>query len=208
MRIVNKEFNDYYDSCMTYGMDEKLVYVRNLEEYSQKSRLYTLVFNELQKFMSYNSRKNNFSSLNCDTSEFKIKSGIIGFCGKLYPYFKIFSEETQQIKYTFDKKFMKAFTIKISKNNSNFFSLNLSLATVESFMSVKINQDLFFKLGNPIFQIDNKKLIINPNLRRYKFYKIINAFTAYQEISIFLGGVLEEAHPPIEKLIKSFYDEK
>jgi hypothetical protein len=75
-------------------------------------------------------------------------------------------------------------------------------------MSVRINQDLFFKLGNPIFQIDNKKLIINPSLRRYKFYKIINAFTAYQEISMFLGGVLGEAHPPIEKLIKSFYDEK
>ena len=36
----------------------------------------------------------------------------------------------------------------------------------------------------------NIKFFINPNLKNYEFYKIFDTFQAFQEIQMFLGGVL------------------
>ena len=64
--------------------------------------------------------------------------------------------------------------------------------------------DVFRELNSPIFVLNfgnwgyqrfsipkiSKEFIVNPILKEYEFYKVFDSFMAFQEISMFLGGVL------------------
>lgn len=50
--------------------------------------------------------------------------------------------------------------------------------------------DIFFELNTPIFLYGHNKLVVNPRLGELGFASIFNPISAYQEISMFLGGVL------------------
>ena len=56
------------------------------------------------------------------------------------------------------------------------------------------SHDIHRKFNTPIFMYhvkeNKKKIIINPNLKEFKFYKVIDSFQAFQEIQMFIGGVL------------------
>ena len=57
---------------------------------------------------------------------------------------------------------------------------------------------MFRELNTPVFIYDSERrkprtsdaLTIDPILKDYEFYKVVDAFQAFQEISMFIGGVL------------------
>jgi len=58
--------------------------------------------------------------------------------------------------------------------------------------------DFFFELNAPVFvwlpQNRNntpEKIVVNPCLKDYRFQSLVDPFTAWQELSMFLGGVLQ-----------------
>jgi len=76
----------------------------------------------------------------------------------------------------------------------------------ESFAKIKeLNlKELFIEHNTPIFKIeyisinhfDQKfKLTINPCLKEYNFFTQYDAYQAFQEISMFIGGVLPRQEP-------------
>jgi hypothetical protein len=79
----------------------------------------------------------------------------------------------------------------------------------EDFLIVNENIDLFFEIGNPTFAMychengyrrQNWKILENPILKDFQFYRVFDAYTAFQELSMFLGGVLGGAHPPMVEI--------
>jgi len=55
--------------------------------------------------------------------------------------------------------------------------------------------NIFREINAPIFVYDtmngnNATFIVNALLKKYEFYKVIDAFTAFNEIQMFIGGVL------------------
>lgn len=83
---------------------------------------------------------------------------------------------------------------------------------------VDIGNELFFEYGSPVLEIVNPrwrdeppkaitdqltqntralKVISNPRLLDVHFQSIVDPYTAFQDISLFLSGVLGEAHPPM-----------
>jgi hypothetical protein len=57
--------------------------------------------------------------------------------------------------------------------------------------------DIHYKTGIPSFAILDEKIIYNPVLKKYKFYKIFDAFHAFQELAMFVSGVLGGTSPPM-----------
>ena len=209
MLILNHNKKDYYDGVAgTTGIDKTLVYNREVIELEEVK---TPKIFRRKKFW----RKENNNPFR-DLGDFKFKREfydvcdeygyiIIGFCGKLYIGWKLYrAEKTYPFKVSteivFDVDYMKSILEPKSWHNNLEDSINY----IQKFDAIQI----FRELNAPIFIFDsdygrsnlevkrysisnhNPKFFVNPILKDYEFYKIFDAFQAFQEISMFMGGVL------------------
>ena len=205
MYIIAKN-KDYYDGVVgSVGMDKTLVYEREIVEITDNKAM-----PKPFKHKRYSwDDKNPLLSVchaNVDHNKTKkyddVRGFIVGFCGKLYLGWKFEYKEFEwnheegihspviktKIIYGYEnaKKYLK----------SDYWRSNLDddIRYVESYDPM----DLFRKFKTPVFVFDGDRrsprndnaFIINANLKEYEFYKMVDAFTAFQEISMFIGGVL------------------
>jgi len=205
--ISNKK--DYYDGVVSsMGIDKSIVYERKEEKIKQNNIKFP---NEFKKSKDWNN-----PNLLTDHIYLRFKKKvkydtlgyfIIGFCGKLYVGWKFcyrnieknYSINNDIIDIFYDKnnvlKYVESNTYLTRRNNINDF-----YNYVENFDAT----ELFFKLNSPVFIYDSaysldsitairnydKVFIINPNLNEYKFYRVFDSFRAFQEIQMFISGVL------------------
>lgn len=206
MYIIAKR-KDYYDGVVgTMGIDKTIVYNREIKIYDNWPD-YPKIFRPNR---TYNSRyHNHFLNLshhmNFETSEYAENSPfIVGFCGKLYVGWKFYREVPNNNGYsdletyiTYDRDFIK----KNIKTVSWFSNIEDDLNFVDTYNSM----DIFRELKAPIFLYDgdydrkyinsyrhrtDERFIVNPILSDYEFYKVFDSFRAFQEIQMFMGGVL------------------
>jgi len=206
MLIINNNKKDYYDGVVgTMGIDKTLIYDRKLIEIEEEK---FPKFFKFERFHFMNKDKPIQSLLNLKIKKELLKKYpnigffVIGFCGKLYIGWKLYGEIINHntsikdftFKITYDYDFIK--TIVEPKGwNSNFEE---DVQKVLNYNSLQLFRDL----KTPTFIYDgdhnrtnlkdrNKlKFIINPLLKDYEFYKVFDSFQAFQEISMFIGGVL------------------
>ena len=207
MYIISKK-KDYYDGVAgTTGIDKSIVYDREIIEVEEK--------NLPNEFKRYNSGSNPNRSIFLKLENTIIKPElrelyaaispfIIGFCGKLYVGWKLYSIG-KELSYggnelittiTYDNENMK----KLVQPHSWGGSFEDNLNYVLTYDPI----EMFRVLNTPVFIYDSDydrkdidkywrnhpKFFINPLLKEYQFYKVFNAVQAFQEISMFLGGVL------------------
>jgi len=162
-----------------------------------------------------------------------VKKSVIGFCGKLIPVYQL--DEYYKENRIGTKTFYSA------KNLSDFFNENknrvvpqgffngLSIKEIDKYLKASFFErkysSWFQTVQCPVFQIinqqkikaiDSNKVSIkkNPILKTLDFYKIKDAYSAHQEISQYLGGVLtsrevlKENLTDVEKVKKHGFDEK
>lgn len=209
MYIISKKNNkDYYDGVVgSVGIDKTIVYNREIITYDH----YSDFLKEFHPLRVYNSRyKNHFLNLNNYSVYKKSKYGgysafIIGFCGKLYIGWKLYMEDPKSIcspsdlitDITYDYELVKKY-IKTIGWHSN---LDDDVEYIKTYDAI----NMFRELKVPIFLFDqdyhrivldkwrrteSHRYFLNPNLSEYEFYKVFDSFTAFQEIQMFLGGVL------------------
>jgi hypothetical protein len=209
--IAKKSEKDYYDGVVgTMGIDKTIVYDREIIEleypkmpkYFKRKNIFGFRSHDDSPFVKigYYGIKKEFYKKYQHSAYF-----IIGFCGKLYVGWKLYYE-VKNIKYpffkeliteiTYDFDFMKTILDKGYGNN-----LEDSTNYVKTYNAIQLFRDL----KAPVFVYDTdfkrtslerygyknyEKFFINPLLKNYEFYKVFDAFQAFQEISMFMGGVL------------------
>ena len=203
MYIISKK-KDYYDGVVgTIGIDKTIIYERELVELTDNQKL--------PKPFKYNRFDENKSLINlCNvhiddkkTTKYNDVSGfIVGFCGKLYLGWKfkykvmewdaIIGSHKPIIKtdiiygYENAKKYLKFDYWR--SNLDNDFEYFKNYESIELFRG--FNSPIFIFDYNSITPKIQKSLIINPILKDYEFYKVIDAFTAFTELQMFISGVL------------------
>ena len=210
MKLISN-FTDYYESSgLAFGIDDKLVYVRKTE----KVGLDILTTNQLKPLEDYlriapQTEYHNYTKLNAT---------LIGFCGKLYTSWEYIVKSYAHslvIPSEYVCKFIKSQQLidYLNKNNlttalKEFTSVpkNTNISRKEqygfgnsqwdvdywlnNYSSKKVSDDIFYKLGTPVFSWNGiGKIIINPNLKELNFQYIIDPLTAFQEISMYLGAI-------------------
>lgn len=195
MLIVSKH-RDFYDGVVgTMGIDKTLVYNRETiiieKEKEFPKEFQRQGYTNHNKFLDFSKPTliNKDKYVECNTF-------IIGFCGKLYCGWKLYERVSQfndfsnadhvDITYNYDyaKEYLKP----------NYWKTNLN--DTVNYINNYNNINIFRTLGTPIFVLNlnsrqvKDTFIINPILTEYKFYKIFDSFLAFQEIQMFLGGVL------------------
>lgn len=204
MYIISKK-KDYYDGVVgTMGIDKTLVYDREtqvLENYLEFPKAF-------QPSRTYNARWNNHFMHNFEnfkkTKYAENSMFFVGFCGRIYVGWKFYREVPNPSGYqdmetyiTYDREFVK--------KNVKTVSWHANLMDDLNFIDTYNSMDIFRDLKVPIFLYDgdydrkcigkyfrraDSRFIINPILNEYEFYKVIDSFTAFQELSMFMGGVL------------------
>lgn len=221
MKIINKDFHDYYDSCIGYGgIDKTVIYKRKQEEFEYDSDITKMIEKVLPKTTTfrYHSDSHLHEIFHTTKYDYLFESGYIGFCGKIYPFIKC--TDRRYIGYSFISgyeyyydyesliSFLKSIKYKVSKYRYN----TLSDRNIINFFKDIDNMDIFFKIQNPVFsygfttidKITNHagrmKTTTNPILKDFQFYKLKDAFSTFQDIYMFLSGVLGQVHPPIQEI--------
>jgi hypothetical protein len=214
MRIISK-FDDYYDTAFAYGHDDTYTYIRKTEEVSvdlpenhyrtwigsQYLNEYAIILGFCGKFYFGHVIEHGLNQTVCwsvsdiekfinSISDIHLKKELAAsFDGKKTHSFRFYYNRKRQFKST-----REAFEY--------YFSQTIPDST-----------DKFFEYGTPVFSLEYRTtrflsdfrkpsgvLCTNPRLKDLDFYKVMEPYVAFQEIDMFLGGVLGSAHPPMKTI--------
>lgn len=186
MKIISK-FKDFYDSALSYGADESIIYIRNSIEYEiDKNRQY---YKQLKKIeypeslkqyidLFYNSPSRDFNFSKKDNIQ--ITSSILGFCGQIYPIFNVKLDDQSEVKHFYDVILLKKFIDPLIKdkkdlyfyterfyfsgsgfyNREYLFSEKDIKRYINDIKNLNKNKDIlnvFFDIESPIFLISSLK---------------------------------------------------
>jgi hypothetical protein len=207
MRIFSK-FHDYYDTAIGYGIDPNIIYSRKKQYHKFDSPIGNNIHIERgRKILSEVSRNDHISNKKIGITN----AVVVFFCGKQYVGIKIsyrgvfglhsdFCYDVEGIK-RFYKKYKKILPKK-SKNRSFFQTKDiLSERNLKIFFKNYGNKDVshdpHFDYDSPAILIKQQRdvdedgeITVNPILKDIKFYKCLDSFTTFQELSMFIGGVM------------------
>lgn len=201
MYIISKN-KDYYDGVVgSVGMDKTIVYERNRNEITSDNMPRQFKNNRF----SWNENNPFLRVCNVEIDKqknkkyYKARGFIVGFCGNLHVGWKLNYKENEMNNETgFVQEVTKTDIIygyKEAKRTLKTTYWNSKLLDDFKYVINYNSIDLFREYKSPIFVFDTDTmkdniLIINAILKEYEFYKVIDSFSAFQEIQMFIGGVL------------------
>lgn len=198
MKIISK-YKDYYDSIVnTVGIDNAIVFKR--DQLDEKEITLDNLYTPLKIDDSNKTPQNNNESI---SYHFKL----LGYCGSIYPCLQIkksyyesynnteeFIYDVDIIKETYFKLYnQKDKYIAFNHNWNNYISQTNNKKLLSIFLDKKVISFVIFKHGLTGWYRDSKTVCCisyNPILKNYHFFKVKDAFTAFNEISIFVAEQL------------------
>jgi hypothetical protein len=192
MYIISR-FKDYYDSAQGIsGIDKNIVYKRETVEIPIK-QLSPIVMPLTKLELSVPLKKNDIYH--------NYNHFIIGFCGKFYVGFKLYKKKDRN-----DIGPNYYYYLKEVELTYDFNVIEQIIATPQLFQEQlkklqSYGSSIFQELDTPIFIYDSgyqihytrrpyPVLFVNPSLKDYDFFKCVDPFTAFQEVQMFISGVL------------------
>lgn len=204
MYIVSK-FRDYYDTAATYGIDKTVVYTRERKEI------------ELPRYRYGQDTGHDYirSAEENGPDRVKIIEFLVGFCGQVYQGVRFEMGDKKAVVYSAEQFFLEAvdFGLKVdwkAKNTSwsrmYFWRGGLNAGYIKDYFAkdfTKILGGKFVEYHTPIFTVTlrgyKQLLTVNDTLKDYLFAKVQDPASAFQNIYMYISGVLgAPPKPPSE----------
>lgn len=177
--LIISNFRDFYDSIKIYGVDKTVMYQRKEEKmvFPKGPSMYTTGYWD----------KKDFAAVR-----------LIGFCGKLYPLL-----QTRK-SLIYDK------VVALKRVKDTYYQSNISDCFLEDINNKELLK-IFAEKNTPIFIYGDclggvyepghqQELIINPRLKDWGFQSVKDPVTAFQEIYMYISGVLGVSVPKMVKI--------
>lgn len=199
MRLISK-FHDYYDTAIGYGIDPNVVFDRKTVKHKNLSRQrvqngQTAELEKLDTLLTGIPKPFGFSSGKVEKYVYPFS---VYFCGKRYngmvtkdKYIRYLHEENDH--YTYNKKEMLSICVKTNSFRQGEFIEFVNQKQVDT-------TDLHFSFDAPIMYADSNNVTINPVLQDIEFFKVIDPYTAFQELSMYISGVMGGQSPSLVQL--------
>jgi hypothetical protein len=213
LRIISK-FHDYYDVAQREGQDRSLVFVRHREDLPEPRNNNTLP-PALRGFADFaprhspgNLRLGSWSA----SRHTAVRFGMVLFAGKLYPFAEVshidpivvasapvfvyerdeLAERMREVGYDLDAKDRRdarhnAFWNGEWASSSAFFALSGSDCLAASCVAGNLSCAVW----------ERSQLTVNPRLADYQLYRRLDAWQAFQELSMFLGNIAAPDRTPV-----------
>jgi len=207
MKIISK-FTDFYDSVgkKFSGIPGQQVWIREETEVSDRA-LRECILLEL----GLPSNALNSSRMWSKQKELLIEPIILGVAGNCVPLVRVQRRDNLKVLEDFFYSF-KSFTSDDSIHLSGWKLAQIydlfSKSNLDIPMSVwnEIQTPLFLLKSDSYVYIPQKlpRLILNPLLKDFKFFKFKDAFSTYQELDQFLSRITipEEKHPQVSDSVR------
>lgn len=230
MRIISK-FHDYYDGVAKQGVDKTIVYLRESLRYdfirNQNTQAKLDLPDVVYKYFSLNIP----NSRAYQNDKLTLTYMVLGFCGKLYPLVEIHSHssyvgsQVEEYDYAYSieelQDILKSkYKTQLSENKRRFSFLRSSHDLVALFSQDLSKLEKYFMEYNcPTFLFFDKTperipcIATNVCLKTVQFFKQKDTFTCFQDISMYVSGVLRSPTPEMikisdeDKLSKHGFDE-
>lgn len=219
MRVVGGR--DYYDSALAYGRDEEVVYVRHKENTVKAEGLLVPYLTRLSLYGAATAKQ--FWRVNNqwrrDGVTFTLRPVEVLFCGKRYGGFQLLAEAVGAASfkdsYYWDvNEFLELLEVnelslqgpkkyrwqRIEKPQieavKEHFEYQGSKALQDYLLENRITTAIYkdWGLNEKVWHVDT------PELKNVEFFKRFNAYEAFQEISMWVGGVLPKDGPPMVEI--------
>ena len=215
--MILSPFRDYYDSCASYGVDMTVQYRRDTRQYNLRAETGpdgTLVkeFNYLLSLV-----KDRLPPL-----AGRISLVYVGFCGKIYVGLrpKVVCSTGRIYRNTvypgrpapeliyqtmWDARDVHEEDLDAEFNEYRFFN-NKGDKSIRDWMDEKglapVGEwiEPFQRQQAPAFVAYDETLIINPCLQDFKFQRVMGGVDAFQQIEMFISGVLGVSDCPMIEL--------
>jgi len=194
MKIIST-FHDYYDSIQGYGFDPTVIYLRKTKEIENHYRQKTY---KIQLRGLYNNKY-----------DYEIRySGVVFFCAKVYPFVCFRHSVNCKLRYFYNPVVLlryieRAYSKDINSHRRWKFSGGNHKKNIKEFFAIpnnfEVNIKLHEKFDSPVFVIHynyflcNNYTIVNPVLKDMNFQTVYDPYSAFQEIDMFLSGVMQSA---------------
>lgn len=195
MLIISK-FRDYYDASVGYGVDKTIIYERETRVVKSKEFFLDDYIAGENYYRGFDWVRGSKIALH----EWKI----IGFCGKTYVLLIEKTKETagdpafETIEYFYGDEILE----RVFRNKKDKWRYK----ETRDFINKWHNKEFFdFFLTNkaPIFSVQplgrylktDLEVQLNHSLEEFKFFRIFDSFSAFQEIQMFISGVLGISSP-------------
>lgn len=193
MRILS-DFHDYYDAVQATGQDQTLLYQRKREEVEV--------------------RDYPFPTLSCwdhSSAPFgpRLQQHIVGFCGRIYPVLVLIENATSAtaVCHTIDD--VDTF-VEVNYSQRAFrqykgdfgpgcvYRTDIQRHFAECGARTHSFGTMFAEKRCPIFVgtghqrrygVSGGTIVYNSCLRQLEFFRLVDTYTAFQEIAMFLGGL-------------------
>lgn len=226
MRIISK-FKDYYDGVQVLNQDHSVIFHRITSDPEELAypvdsfyRAKQKIFPPLKYQFLISQDQINYKSSNRKdlyrNAEYRLISLV--FCGKVYRCiefeFKVINKNSLfgdlHLHYCWDmdllQKACEDYGSELPDINIEYSRKTRPIEEYFKDNGTKVSIDLFNK-EDAIISVQRScrtrveaDLIRNPCLKDLQFFKIIDPFTAYQEIDMFLSGVLAPENKPMVKI--------
>jgi hypothetical protein len=200
MLIVSKT-HDYYDPVgKSKGVDKTIVYRRAEEEIKdEKTKKVVREFN----LFSYTDTRYSFRRNNA-LQGVNMSMAIIGFCGKFFPVMKYAWQNPKSVSYSPEVQFIYDLAkiqglIKLARERV-YFPRNVSYDELVRSPALKTFYESF---RCPVVQFgvfdhyESNIVILNPILKDIDFMKVVDPYTAFQEIEMYISGFLGAPPKPM-----------
>lgn len=195
MKIFSK-FKDYYDSVQSFGQDDTIHFVRNEEQLEiSKDLVKKVIGRDTQLSLKY-------ETIDDERRSIGLTKFMILFCGKIYKGYRVSEYSTYQGRYIFHRyldgifynyddtiEFYNKYEEDLSKYNRRWFEGEINdwfKHTENNLEDFSIDNKIVLAYLDPQFQIKNC------SLQDLEFYKIVDSFSAYQELDMYISGVLSK----------------
>lgn len=199
MLIVSK-FHDYYDTASSFGIDKNCLYKR--------------------KTTTSNLKAPSAYPCRCESERFQYEGHFraIGFCGKIFPLIEIqkyLGKELMETDFIYSlEDSIRYFEMEKISDKYRYRGLRAVKADLKRFFDKDQSslEKLFFELKVPVFVFghkldDDSNLILNPELGKLKFFRVKDAHSAFQDIFMFLSGVLGAPPRPTVEIADKYKQE-
>lgn len=197
MKIYGK-LHDYYDSALVHGHDDRVRFQRDRLE---------IPFNGIHRQFFQRSPVNEIRNGKMTA---RLDAFCICFCGKLYRGIKVltysfgYPASIDRAFYKFDELMTALRECELTYESSSHFGIlsKRNIKALEAYFEPADNNAVMQYMVDQKYAImtiahdhcpctrSDMKVVVNDTLKEFEFYRVLNAYEAYQELDMFVGGVL------------------
>lgn len=206
--LITSDFHDYYDRAAVHGVDKTVVYRRKLELITTAPDSHVGLRGRIDKRFYRVPLPNS-------KTEYGISEHVVGYCGTLYPLLRITEKAAEPagavLMLAYTPEDFEAWIATLPPMNPRAWNYPLAFERPyrQRFFTTDFSRlkALFDKHRVPLFLYtrrfgheDHGDLTLNPNLRELDFQRHKSAPAAFQDIFMYLSGVLGAPETPTLQL--------